>query len=47
MKIYFDTLKNNDSNHNHLAFKGKNDYWLVAPGAPIKQKCINMKLNVS
>jgi hypothetical protein len=47
MKIYFDTLKNNDSNHNHLATKGKNDYWLVAPGAPIKQKCINMKLDVS
>ena len=47
MKIYFDTLQNNDSNQNHLASQGKNDYWLVAPGAPIKQKCINMKLDVS
>ncbi len=47
MKIYFDTLLNNDSNQNKLATKGNTDYWLVAPGAPIKQKCINMKLDVS
>ena len=46
MKIYFDTLQNNDSNQNHLASQGKNDYWLVAPGAPIKQKCIQMQYDV-
>ena len=47
MKIYFDTLQNNDSNQNQLASNGKNDYWLVAPGAPIKQKCMEMQLDVS
>ena len=47
MKIYFDTLKNDDSNQNHLASNANNDYWLIAPGAPIKQKCINMKLDVA
>lgn len=46
MKIYFDTLKNNDSNQNQLTSQGKNDYWLVAPGAPIKQKCIQMQYDV-
>jgi len=46
MKIYFDTLQNNDSNQNQLTSQGKNDYWLVAPGAPIKQKCIQMQYDV-
>lgn len=47
MKIYFDTLTNNDSNQNNLTFNGDNDYWLVAPGAPIKQKCLEMQLDVA
>ena len=46
MKIYFDTLLSNESNQNKLATKGNTDYWLVAPGAPVKQKCIDMGLNV-
>jgi len=46
MKIYFDTLKNNDSNQNNLTFEGDNDYWLVAPGSPIKNKCYQLNLNV-
>ena len=47
MKIYFDTLSSNESNQNKLATNGNIDYWLVAPGAPIKQKCIDMQLDVS
>jgi hypothetical protein len=47
MKVYFDTLTNNDSNQNHLTFEGDNDYWIVAPGAPIKNKCSQLGLQVA
>ena len=47
MKIYFDTLDNNQSNQNDLAFNGTNDYWLIAPGAPIKKVAQEMKFDLS
>ena len=47
MKIYFDNLDVTQSNQHHLTTNGNNDYWIVAPGSPIKKKCINMKLDVS
>ena len=47
MKIYFDTLADSSSNHKNLETNSDNNYWLVAPGAPIKQKCMEMHLDVS
>jgi hypothetical protein len=47
MKIYFDTLKNNDSNQNNFTSNGNNDYWLVVPGAPIKTKCNQLGFDIA
>lgn len=38
MKFYFDNLNPKNSNHDHLTYSKKSSYWLVAPGAPIKQE---------
>lgn len=46
LKIYFDTLAGDESNQNSLASHGNRKYWLVAPSAPIKQKCRDLNLQV-
>jgi hypothetical protein len=47
MKIYFDNLDVTQSNQHHLSKHNDENNWLIAPGAPIKKKCIEMKLNIS
>lgn len=46
MKLYFDRLDNNDSNVSELEKGPNTDYWLVAPGAPIKKTVMEMNLPV-
>lgn len=46
MKVYFDTLADNSSNHKNLEMHNGNNYWLVAPGAPIKKTVFEMKLEI-
>lgn len=37
MKIYFDNLDDGDSNLKEHQSTNKSDYWIIAPGAPIKR----------
>ena len=46
MKVYFDNLNINDSNMKEHQQTDKTDYWLIAPGAPIKRTIIEMGYEV-
>ena len=42
MKLYFDNLKEYESNCHHLTYTDKTDYWVVAPGSNIKNVLVSM-----
>jgi hypothetical protein len=46
MKFYFDNLDINDSNLKEHQQTDKTDYWIIAPGAPIKKIIMGMGLEV-
>lgn len=46
MKIYFDNLNINESNMIEHQQTEKTDYWLIAPGAPIKKTIMEMGYEV-
>lgn len=45
MIFYFDNLNLSTSNLENLAHNGEVDFWLVAPGSPIKRTLAEMNLN--
>jgi hypothetical protein len=46
VKIYFDNLDNNDSNLKEYQQTNTTNYWLIAPGAPIKRTVREMGLYI-